>query len=313
MTHQVILGAQVERLDALTSPGTGLFFKRQLEFISPEVLRKRLPPLNGMRMVAVRTDVPVGPETYTFRMYEPLGVAKFISDYADDLPSVDVAAKEETFKIHEIGASYQYSMGEIEAARYANTNLDLEKAMAARRAIDERINQLIWYGDAAHGLHGFTNYPYIPREALAEPLDATASDNDAILNTMNTFCNAVHNESNQTERATRLIMPQTQFSYIANTRLSAASDTTILQYFLSNQQWVKEVLPANELAGAGYGGEDLMIAYDPDPRVVKFVLPRPFTQKPAQERNLAMVINCHSRVGGVCSQYPRAARIGILP
>lgn len=313
MTIPVILEAAVARLDALTSPGTGLFFRRQLEYIVPEVLRKRLPPLNGMRFFAVRTDVPVGPETYTFRMYEPVGVAKFISDYADDLPSVDVAAKEETFNLKEIGASYKFSLEEIEAARYANVSLDLEKAMAARRAIEERHNQIIWYGDAAHGLHGVVNYPFIPREALAEPISGAATSADDVIETMNSFCNAIYGESNQTERPTRLLIPPNEYTYIANTPRSATSDTTILQFFLDNQPFITEVAPAHELFEAGPNGENLIVAFDPDPRVMKYVMPRPFTQQPAQERNLAMVINAHSRTGGMCSQYPRGARIGELP
>ena len=56
-----LIAGGVKKLDSvLTQPGQALFFRRQLEYIVPEIYRKRLPVLNGMRLFSVDTKIPDG-------------------------------------------------------------------------------------------------------------------------------------------------------------------------------------------------------------------------------------------------------------
>jgi hypothetical protein len=49
------------------------------------------------------------------------------------------------------------------------------------------------------------------------------------------------------------------------------------------------------------------IVYDRNPEVVKLVIPQEFEIQPPQPRNLAFVVPCFARYGGVSWRYPVAA------
>ena len=49
-----------------------------------------------------------------------------------------------------------------------------------------------------------------------------------------------------------------------------------------------------------------MVTYQRDPEVLELVIPQEFEQFPPQARNLAFVVPCHARVGGVVVYYPLA-------
>ena len=92
--------------------------------------------------------------------------------------------------------------------------------------------------------------------------------------------------------------------------------STILEFFLRSSPYITDVQPCHELAATSASNPtntDLVFAYDPDPRVMRFEISREFTQQPPQERNLTYVINCHARCGGLNVPYPLEMVIGELP
>lgn len=298
--------------DALGDPGVGLYFQRQLEHIFPEVLRHKQPPLNAMRLFPLDTSVSPGAKTYTQRMLEPLGVAKWISNPADDVPFSSVAASEDTFKLKEMGAAYGYSIWDILAGMMGGYRLDTEEAIATRRAIEEWQNTTFWNGDASVTIFGVLNFPYLPRHILGGPIDGTVAA-DTIVGMLNDFVNSIFTVSKQTERPTVLAMATTPYSYIMSTPRSTNNDTTIGQYFIKNNPFIQRIEPAHELEEAGPNDENLLIAYTPEKRTGKLVVAQPYTQLPAQERNFSFVVNCWSKIGGFSSSYPLAVAIGEVP
>jgi hypothetical protein len=130
---------------------------------------------------------------------------------------------------------------------------------------------------------------------------------------LNELVNSVVSLTKGVARPSRLGMAIDPYSYIASTPRSTGTDTTILAFFLANNPYIQEVVPIHEFSGGGPSGEDLLLAYTPDPRVMRFELVRPFTMRPAQERNMAFVVNCHARTGGINAPYPLEMVIGETP
>jgi len=304
--------------DAINSGvGAGLFFARQLEYIFDEVLRKHLPPLNGFRLFEVDTRIPEGAESYTKTMYEYVGEAGFVNDYAADAPSSDVNARQMSYRCDEISTKYGYSVQDIAGAQMNGMSLDSEKGLAARRMIDEKHNRILWYGDTKRGLYGVTNFPRTPRVPLAVKIDSSASAAN-IYAALQAFVDGVKNRTNQAERATRLILPTAEYNYIHGNNAGDGTDMTIAQKLLSNVKSLETIEEANELAPDANDSRNpltrrLIIADNPGIKTWRYAMPRPFTQRPAQERNLAFVIPCHSRSGGCYSEYPFSGAIGEIP
>ena len=290
-----------------------IFFARQLAYVRGKILEVPKAALNAFRVFPVQTEVPAGAQTAYQRIYDSYGMAEIISNYADDLRRVDILGAEVPVKVVDIGDSYGYSVKEIRNAQYARTNLQLYKAQAARRAIDQKLNSIAWKGDAAHNVTGFLNNPNITTVLL--PATGTGGSTqikdktvNQIIADFNEIINTIPQATNQVEQADTILMSTAVYDYIATTPRGIDNDTTILEFLqkvhpeIRKERWIK----VGELNGAASDGSDMIIAGKFQPDYVKFEIPNRFEQMQVQMRNLEYVINCISSVIGVTVTLPMA-------
>ena len=62
------------------------FLARQLTHIRAQTLTVKRAPMNAFQVFPVQTDIPSGAETAVQYVFDAVGVAEIISNYADDLP-----------------------------------------------------------------------------------------------------------------------------------------------------------------------------------------------------------------------------------
>lgn len=291
------------------------FFARELELIKSQSYDIEYPELKSFSLIPISTEAGPGAESITYQSFNSTGMAKVIASYADDLPRADVRGQEFTSPVRGVGCSYGYNLQEIRAAQMVGRSLTDRQAAAARLAHDQRINYLAWFGDPNYNLGGFLNNPDVP--ATSVPNDGTGNSTlwidktpDQILRDMNLFANMIPVATLGVEAPTTLLLPIEQYTLVASTPRSPNSDTTILEYFIQNNPYVKEVQMVPELAGAGPMGADIMMAYNRNARKVTMEIPMPYTQHAPQERVLEFVVPCESRYGGVLFYYPLSANIG---
>lgn len=292
-----------------------VFFSRQLEFVQSKVYEYQYPAFKSYIYIPINYDVPAGAEFVTATGYQSVGRARIINSYADDLPEAGILGTQLTNPVQSIGTSYRYSHQEIRAAQYGNLNLSLRLAEAARRANDQLVNDLAIAGNPLTGMTGLVNNPNVPVITVpATGVGATTEwvnkSSEQILSDLNLIVNSIVTNSNGVEMPDTLLMPIAQYTLISSTPRSVNSDTTILQYFLMNNPFIKNVDWLAQLAGAGVGGSDVMIAYEKNENKLAMQIPMAFTQYAPQERNLEFVIPCESRYGGVTIYYPLSIAIG---
>lgn len=292
-----------------------IFFGRQLEYIQTKIYEFQYPALKSFQLIPVSYDAPAGAEYITATQFQAVGRARIIQSYADDLPEAGLIGTQLTNPVQGIGTSYRYSYQEIRAAQMNNLPLPLRLAEAARRANDQLVDNLAFYGNPAVGMTGLFNNPNVPTQTV--PADGTGGNTewsfktpDQILRDMNLIVNQIVVQSNEVEMPDTLLLPLEQYTLIASTPRSANSDTTILNYFLMNNPFITRVEALPKLDAAGTDGADIMIAYEKNANKLEMVIPLPFTQHAPQERNLEFVIPCESRFGGVSIYYPLSLIIG---
>lgn len=304
---RIIENHGVLRADA----GESVFFARQLEYVRAKTYDVEYVALSAMALFPIDTSVPAGATRITWRQWDGVGVAKIIANYADDLPRVDVQALEMSTPVRSIGDSYGYDVQEIRSAQFAGVALDAKRASQARKAVDEAFNRYAWYGDAVSGLPGFLSNANIP--AVVLQADGTGSSKlwstktpDQKIRDMNAVVNAVFTTTKGIHKATDLWMPLAQYTDIASTPRSANSDTTILDFFLTANPFIKQVIPVFELTGAGAAGADRMVAAENNIDNYQMNIVMPFMQHPPQPRNLYFEVPCEARFGGVTIERPLA-------
>lgn len=300
----------IQNVAAHNDEAFSFFLARELTQIRARVLEVSKAPMNAFRIFPVQTEVAPGAATAIQRIYDSIGMAKVIANYADDLPRADAVGKEVVSKVVTVGDSYGYNTMEIEHAQFAGVNLSMYKAQAARRAVDLKINRMAWFGDADHGVTGFIDNPNLTAVTLAA--DGTGSSTkftdktpDQIIRDITKLITAINVATNNVEDPNMVLLPTEAFDHITMTPRSQYSDLTILEFLRRSHPGVR-FEKVGELDGAGTAGADLMIAGRFDPDVVRLEIPERFRQLPVEKRNLEYVVDCIARVIGVTVTIPMA-------
>lgn len=300
---------------------SGFFFARQLEYIQAKTYDVAYKDLMFREAIPVNNEGGAGVSSFTYRSYSKVGKAKLINSAGADLPRSDAEGKEYTFKVESIGASYGYDIDEINAARYSGAPLDARRAESARRSVEEKLNDIAWYGDALGNLPGLfpnttipvTNYSSATR--WAPKGSDTVSTPETILKEVNLLFSSIDQESMGKHRPDTLLLPRDVWNYWMTTRsaATAATDMTIAKFLVANSPYLTSIdslVAINECSdmdGDGTGVR-VAVAYEKNNTNLEFILPQEVQFFNVQERNLEFIIPARARVVGTIVRYPMSIR-----
>lgn len=290
ITH--VIRAGMIRMDE----GLSLFLARQLDFVKSRAYEVEYAPMSAMAIFPVTSEIPDYARTFTYGIFDSVGMAKIIADYSDDLPMVDENYREETGRVYRVGDAYAYSLDEVKAANATGRNLSDRKANTARKAFDIKVNDLVWKGDTAHQILGVFAHPNIPVIASAGWTDggvAVAELETAITN-IKTLTKGTHN-------ANKIVIPPS-----VNKVFSKREDGTTMSvrdYFNSQypgMQWAE----AWELEDIDGAGTKAAIVFEFDADNLSVEMPEPFNQLAPQPNNLHWKVPCTGKVTGLTVYRP---------
>ena len=294
----------------LLDEGESIFFARELEHIKSKTYDIKYPELKARSLFMPDFTSNAGAESITYEQFSQVGMAKIISNYADDLPRADVQGKEFTARVRTIASSYGYNFDEIQAAKMAGKPLTNRKAASAKRADAVLENKIAFFGDVEHDLQGFLSNPNV--NVVVLPADGAGSSKTfasktpvQIVRDLASLPTAVHTNTNGVEVADTMLLPLAQYNLIFATHFSNASDKTIGEWFLGSNPHIKSIDWVNELKNAAGGGSlDLMVAYKRDIDHLSMEIPSDYKQLPVQMKGLEFIVPTHQRFGGVLIYYP---------
>jgi len=297
-------------LDNIT-PQARAYFDRQLTFVREEVVQDKKPNKNGFLFLTQANDIPEWADEYTHEMWEPVGIAQLIANSADDIPMADVSFREETFKVRDFGIGYSYTIKELMQAQATNKQITTKRAEACRLGMEECLNRIQVYGDPTAKLFGWLSFPNTPRLPSASKIAGVTPS--TVLGLLNTWVNSIQDTTETVAAPTRMFLAPADYNYIASTPLdlSGGAETTILQHFLKNNPYIKEVNNMIECKGAGpLGGNIVVIDSD---NTFEHKMVQPFTQLPSQPVKYRFETYCLGRSGGTVSDFPLEGLIVELP
>jgi hypothetical protein len=286
------------------------FFLRELEHVRTKTYDIKKVPLRAREIFPLDFEVHDGANTVTYHQFDTFGIAKIISNYADDLPVVDIAGKEFTSNVKEIGASFRYSFKDIRRAKLANRPLETRLATAARRAVSEKENRVAFFGDTDNNIPGILQNANIPR--LAAGVGAGGSTFwdektvDEVLADMNVVVNTPSELTSGTEDVDAIVLSNKAHVHVRSRYADDDKKVTILQAFLNANPHIKHVHVASELDNAGYDNTGMMMAYKKSPDYLQLVIPMEFVIHAPQERGLGYSVPVEQSTGGVVVYYPLA-------
>lgn len=284
-------------MDAAAQAQLG-FLIGNLTYIEQEVLRQPYPEIKYPTILNVDTSAPDYIESIGFKVLDYKGEPAPIGDLSHDFPLAEIASKIGGVDVVQAGLGYAYTQIEVgKAMEMANAqgfggaiNYLAEKPIATRTLTEQWLDRVAMVGDArwpSLSTGGLIKYPGVPvlatgtllgganktiAQILAQEPDAAASQLLTLLN--NLILQVYSVQTNSIFRPTKILLPLTQYGLLTTFRIPNTSETLI--------SYLERVLkitfePILQLAGAGVGGTDRMMAYTQNSQFAKFHLPMPFT------------------------------------
>lgn len=306
LSHQY-LQHELTKMGLRTDAKFTAVLSRQLEEIKSQTYDIKMPAFKYQRFLPISQGNP-GASSVTYRQYQEYGRAAAISNYADDIPLVDVLAEEFTHRYKDFGAAYQYSVQDLRAVSMG-VNLPAAQAIAARKAIEAKLDYVAALGEPNFGLTGLLNNPNVPVATAGNGDWISGSATPAeILQDIHAAVSTVVGNTLEVEIPDTILLPPAEFAYVSQVPIAADNQTTIAKSFLANSPYIQNIDSWHYLTDAdALGTGPRMVVYKRDPGVLTFELSIAFEAHPVQEKNLAFVVNNTCKTAGVLFYYPLSA------
>lgn len=293
-------------MSEIRNDDVGLFLARELEQVLARTFEVQYADIKYSTVIPISTEIGPGADSFTYRIFDAQGSMKLIQDKASDLPRADVLRKEVTHQVRSLGASFAYSIQETRAAAMVpGMNLEQRRANAVRRAYEEKVQDVAYFGETAVSMDGFFNNANVDKTVPNKWFDNCTTDE--MLEILNEAPTSIVQGSNMKESPNTMLVPYDVYRIISTTARSTTSDTTVLEFFLRTNPFIRSIEPINELeAGKSVLTKDRIICYDRSPEKLQLHIPRTLEFLPPVRNNLEFSVAAHARVGGVALYYPKS-------
>lgn len=277
-----------------------LFLARELDALRAKVYEMETPALNALNIFSVQSEAAGWQDTLTFGLISDFGMARIISDYTDNIPMVGVYGQWLTVAIYTIADAYSFSMKEIEKAQATGKGLTDRLAVAARRGVDAKINDLVWNGDEDYNIVGIFDNPNITYQAASAKWDINTGGATALKDLIAAIQGILTNTKGL-HQASAIVLPVS-----AASALTQQLPNTNVSYktFLMQENPGLTITYAQELEDIDGTGTRGALVFEKSADVAAVELSQPFRQHPAQWNNLHAKVVCDARTAGLIVYKP---------
>ena len=258
--------------------------------------------LNATEFVPMQGGIAPWQGSWGYKTVSEVGMAKFVADYADDLPPVGRFLAIKSVGIKTIADSYAYSEFELQQYLEANIDVSRDDAETARHFIDKKVDEVILKGDDEQGVTGlFNNENVTVVESSVGAGGSTKIEDKTVAEIVAQFRAVVQTGktlNKGTIKFDSVILPSSVMSYLETTDVSQNNNTTILDSLKSKFKDIKNWYESDMLETMGANSTGRAVFYKKSTSILSYVLPIPFKQKNPQECALHYKVPCYARIGG---------------
>lgn len=290
-----------ERLDDAGS----IFLARELDALRARIYDQETVQYNALNVFPVQSEAAGWQDTLTVRVIGSFGMARIISDYSDNIPMVGIWGSSATVTLYTVADAYAFSTAEIEKAIATGKQLSERLAVAARRGVDAKINDLVWNGDADYGIVGVFDHPNITHMAGSDWTAAAGAGAANMLSDLNKAISEIMRMTKGLHNANAIVFP-----IAAQQILTTQLPNTSISYktYLTQENPGLQISFAQELddidLDTGATGKGAVLVFEKSVDVAAIELSQPFRQHPAQWNNLHAKVVCDAKTGGLIVYQP---------
>lgn len=232
--------------------------------------------INYPKLVPVTTEGNPWDTAVAFVSYTGVGKAEFINGNADDVPLADVMLGGKVAPIHLSAIGYAYGYAEINQARQVGGDLTAKKAIAARLAFEEHMQEVAFTGSTEKGLKGLLNQASSDVSRGTDATNWAQADAEAALKLINAALALTGVKGRPT--ADTVLVPYTLYEKLAGLIMGNGL-MTALEYVARFNIAATQGRKVEILGDAGLetiaSNKPRIVAYRRSPDVVELAMPMP--------------------------------------
>lgn len=316
--------------DGKWADSTGAFLVGELERLDQK-LHEPLAAVTWSRDIDLREDVTIADDVSSFTLStygsagglgtgNTIGNGKaWIGKDTTQITGISVDIAKIPHPLRPWGMELKWTVLELESAARLGRPIDQQKFAGLQLKHQMDVDEQVYFGDSFTGDTGVVNasgvtFGNVANGAGGFPQWVTKTP-DEILQDVNTALTTAWANAAWAVVPGRIMIPPTQYGYIATQKVSLAGNQSILSYLLENNLLAKtgqkklEIYPVKWCIGAGSGGTigtvgiDRMVVYTKDPERVRF--PMTLLQRtPVQYDSIYHKSTYFGRLGVVEVVYP---------
>ncbi len=292
------------------------FLQSQAAYVEPEVFMLDYADIQYPRLLPVVTTADPWAGQITYYSQDGTGQAEFLATHGTDFPFVEVSRAQHDVRIENLGIGYEYNYFELGLAMRLGNNLTTDRAEMARRAYEEKLDDIALNGVPEMGWDGLLDHDQVPTKSAAANGQWSNSNVDglAMAKDVNDLLGDVWSDSKQVYLADTIAMSPSRFNLAATTPIGDNADHVVMDWLKQNNTYTMVTgqplmfTTLRQLETAGEGGTQRMIAYQRDPRVLRYHIPMPLQFLPAQQVLTRYCVPGVFRVAGLEIRLPNAIR-----
>ena len=215
------------------------FLRQELSIVEPGVYRTIFPEVQYPGLVPVDTGGWEWAKSITFTSLDSVGRAQWFHSQARDVPVAEIEVNQFETRIEMAAIGYRYGIEEVQTAMKLGIGITNEKAMAAKRAYEEFVDDVVLRGNTAKGMFGLINQPSdVATIDAADVGDENGGTNSSywmhktpmqIMDDFNTAITNVYVNSLQIELADTVLLPLLEMTRLAQLQMPNLP-TTVLEW-----------------------------------------------------------------------------------
>lgn len=208
------------------------------------------------------------------------GNMPWISAETTAIPGVSINGERVVLPLRLLAREVSYTSPELERSNLLGQPIDAQKIDALNILYQMNTDQMVYIGSSEVGATGLLNSPLVTAAAVANGIAGTPAWTTKtpveILADVNTLLTNTWSSSALAICPDKLLLPPTNFSYIASTLISSAGNMSILEFIKKNSIALTingrplDIQPVKWLTGRGDSATNRMAAYTNDESRVRF-------------------------------------------
>lgn len=208
------------------------------------------------------------------------GGLPWLSAETTAIPGVSVNGKKTVLPLRLLAREISYTSVELERSQLTGQPIDAQKMDALNQLYQMNTDQMVYVGSTDVGATGLVNSALVTATTVADGIEGSPlwvnKTPDEILADVNTLLQGCWASAAYAVCPSKLLLPPTQFSYIASQKVSSAGNVSILKFLKENSIALSingselDIQPVKWLPDAGVDDTDRMVAYTNSEDRVRF-------------------------------------------